>query len=42
MQWADDEGIDSSMQLPPYQLGEDEQRLAEIMTPICTILTKWF
>lgn len=39
MQWADDEGIDSSMQLPPYQLGEDEQqRLAEIMTPICTYI----
>lgn len=37
MQWADQEGVDSTMQLPPFQLDEeDQQRLAEIMTPICT------
>lgn len=37
MKWSDDDKVDSSLQLPPYQLSEDEQqRLGEIMTPVNT------
>ena len=39
MKWSDDDKIDSSLQLPPYQLEEDEQqRLGEIMTPVNTYI----
>lgn len=37
LQWADIDKSDSSLQLPPYQLGEEEQqRLGEIMTSVNT------
>lgn len=35
--WSNDENSDSSLQLPPFQLGEeDQQTVADVATPIYT------
>jgi putative aldouronate transport system substrate-binding protein len=37
MMWADDPNVDSSLQLPPFQLSaENQERLSEIMTSVNT------
>lgn len=37
LQWSDDENVDSSMQLPPFQLNEaDQQTVVDITTPLYT------
>ena len=37
LMWSDDENIDSSLQLPPFQLAEEDQQIvADVATPIYT------